>query len=187
MLKNAARNCAEDGNKLMDSRDASGEEGSSADEDDGVGRSEENDVGGRMDEESDDSSCSHDMTLTMTSSSTSCGVEDNKSNKELNEAVAMGNAAAIVNKVGEVDAECAPLDSEGEHVEKKACRRLRTRGCKNGRDVRADDKAGDYGSATDISEAELSEYWDQVIVFYSNKSKDKMIEICYQLTCRKST
>ena len=187
MLKNAARNCAEDGNKLMDSRDASGEEGSSADEDDGVGRSEENDVGGRMDEESDDSSCSHDMTLTMTSSSTSCGVEDNKSNKELNEAVAMGNAAAIVNKVGEGDAEGAPLDSEGEHVEKKACRRLRTRGCKNGRDVRADDKAGDYGSATDISEAELSEYWDQVIVFYSNKSKDKMIEICYQLTCRKST
>ena len=154
----------------MDSRDASGEEGSSADEDDDVGRSEENDVGGRMDEESDDSSCSHDMTLTMTSSSTSCGggvcgVEDSKSGKELNEAVAMGKAAATGSEVGEVHAECTPLDSEGEHKEKRTLRKLRTRGSKSGRGVRTDDKTGDNGSETDISEAELSEYWDQVMGF----------------------
>ena len=160
------KNTTEGGNRLMDSRDASGEEGSSAEEDDDVGRSEENDVGGRMDEESDDSSCSHDMTLTMTSSSTSCGggvcgVEDIKPNNGINEEnVARGKASATVNEVG------ASVDSEGEHKEKKTLRRWRSRGSKNGRDVRSDDKAGDNGSATDISEAELSEYWDGVMALF---------------------
>ena len=121
-----------------------------------------------MDEESDDSSCSHDMTLTMTSSSTSCGggvcgTEESKSSKELNEDVAMGKKASRVSEVGEADTECALLDSDGQHKEKRTLRRLRTRGCKNGRDVRTNDKTGNNDSETDISGAELSDYWDQVI------------------------
>ena len=156
LLKNASRTCADDGNRQMESRDASGEEGSSADDDDDVRRWEENDVGGRMDEESDDSSCSHDMTLTMTSSSTSCGggvctVEDSKELKE---------TALAVEEVGENDDERAFLDSERDHGKDNSNRRLQTRGCKE--DVRIDDKNNKTGSETDISEAELSEYWDQV-------------------------
>ena len=160
LLKNASRNCADDGNRQMESRDASGEEGSSADDDDDdVRRSEENDVGGRMDEESDDSSCSHDMTLTMTSSSTSCGggvctVEDNKASKELKD------TALAMKEAGENDDEIALLDSERDHEEKNSNRRLSTRGCKQ--HMRTDEKTCKTGSETDISEAELSEYWDQV-------------------------
>jgi len=159
LLKNASRNCADDGNRQMESRDASGEEGSSADDDDDdVRRSEENDVGGRMDEESDDSSCSHDMTLTMTSSSTSCGggvctVEDNKASKELKD------TALAMKEAGENDDEIALLDSERDHEEKNSNRRLSTRGCKQ--HMRTDEKTCKTGSETDISEAELSEYWDQ--------------------------
>ena len=164
MLRNAAGTCGE-GDKLLDSRDASAEEGSSTGDED-VGKSDDNGSTGRMEEDSD-SSCSHDMTLTMTSSSTSCGgsgacIDNNKSKiMEFNMAGAK--------KINEFDAiETPPIErtwTDEKQVLTTQVEMPRTRRCKQEINE-VGTKGGEFGSGTDISQAELSDYWDQVRMLY---------------------
>ena len=161
MLRSAPGTSGE-GEKLLDSRDASAEEGNSTG-DEYVGGSDENGSSGRMEEDSD-SSCSHDMTITMTSSSTSCGgggagIDNNKSNMmELN--------MARAKKLNELDAlESPPFIERTWTDERQLLTTLgeipRTRRCKQ--EINEDgNKVGECGSGTDISQAELSDFWDQV-------------------------
>ncbi len=98
--------------------------------------SESSDI--KMDSSADSSSCSHDMTLTMTSSSTSNGpIVDNhqtqQAAKKPNETVMKPTR---LNKKIPLS---PPLAAKSPHHEDSSA-----------------------AAATDISEAELSEYWDQV-------------------------
>jgi hypothetical protein len=212
----------ENSTKILDSRDASGEDCSSSsgnssvaggsvaggvsDEDaemscvdgggaDGGGGCEEggNDVDNNCSDDDDGSTCSHDMTLTMTSSSTSCGGggggagekaiderEKDTVDNDLNEKTNKAAVEAFEDNVPAVMAAAtnpAARKTKSRKIQRKKptpaggpaiIRGARENPCLDSflnitSQTIASNEQG--GSATDVSGAELSEYWDQVRLF----------------------